>query len=149
MFNKVILIGNLGRDAEARYMQDGENGVLNFTLATNKSWRDKDGNWQQKTQWHNIVFWSRHGLDYLTERLRKGTLAMVEGEVEYRQWEDKDGVTHYKTEIRAYKLKSLERRGEKGTSPADVEGESETSSDSIPPADNDTVPPDTEDDLPF
>ena len=56
MFNKVILIGNLGRDAEARYMQDAENGVLKFTLATNNSWRDKEGNWQQKTQWHNVVF---------------------------------------------------------------------------------------------
>jgi len=148
MFNKVILIGNLGRDAEARYMQDGENGVLNFTLATNKSWRDKDGNWQQKTQWHNIVFWSRHGLDYLTERLRKGTLAMVEGEIEYRQWEDKDGVTHYKTEIRAYKLKSLEKRGERDTDSTPT-GNPDDTDNPIPPANEGESKSETEDDLPF
>ena len=149
MYNKVILIGHLGKDTEPRYMQDGESGVLNFTVATNRSWRDKDGNWQTDTQWHNIVFWRNRGLESLSARLRKGTLAMIEGEIQHRQWEDKNGDTHYITEIRAYKVIPLEKRGDRDTASAPAGNPDDNSNSAIPPANEGDSKPETEDDLPF
>ncbi|MCD6595943.1 single-stranded DNA-binding protein [bacterium] len=150
MYNKVILIGRVGRDADIRYMQNAERGVMKFTLATSRKWKDKDGNWQESTQWHNIVFWGSRNLDNLASRLAKGTLAMVDGEIQYRQWEDKNGETHYITEIRAYKIMPLEKRGERTASQSETGNEQ--SDGEIPPADDykkSENSDETEDDLPF
>ena len=110
MFNRVILIGRVGRDPEPRYMESGERGVLNFTLATNRRYQDRNGQWQDDTQWHNIVFWGSRNLDRLAEKLRKGTLVMVEGEIRYRKWQDRNGVTHIAAEIYAFRVAPLEKR---------------------------------------
>ncbi len=150
MYNRVFLIGRLGRDADVRYMQNADRGVMKFTLATSRNWRDRDGNWQESTQWHNIVFWGSRNLENLADRLKKGTLAMVDGEIQYRQWEDKNGETHYITEIRAYKVMPLEKRGESITPQSgDIKDEPVGE---IPPAEGEgksAGSDETEDDLPF
>ena len=148
MYNRVVLIGRIGRDTEPRYMPDGERGVLNFSIATNRRWQDKDGNWKDSTQWHNIVYWPRNARQ-VSERLKKGVLVMVEGEIRYRQWEDKDGATHDRTEIYANRVLSLERR-EREAAAAEPEGATESE---IPPAreggEGAPAGAGTEDDLPF
>lgn len=148
MFNRVILIGRLGRDTEPRYMADGQRGVLNFSIATNRRWRDKEGNWQDTTQWHNIVYWGRN-VRQMSEWLKKGTLVMVEGEIRYRQWEDKEGKMHDVTEIYAFRLLSLERR-ERDTLPTEPSELPETLTETpgaIPEA-TENLPKEDED-LPF
>jgi len=146
MFNKVILIGRLGRDTEPRYMSDGQRGVLNFSIATTRRWPDRDGNWQEETQWHNIVYWTRNPRQ-AAERLKKGTLVMVEGEIRYRQWEDKDGRVHDRTEINARRVITLERRERIDTSEFPDEEQVPNSV----PEENSVAQPnaDTDDDLPF
>jgi single-strand DNA-binding protein len=142
MYNHIVLIGRVGKDAEPRFMSDGQNGVINFSLATSRRWRDKEGNWQDKTQWHNIVHWGKY-VKAVAERVKKGHLIMVEGELQYRKWEDKDGNSHDITEINAVRVISLEKR-EKSATPQDFE-----QSDSIPPTKPEDSQTETEDDLPF
>ena len=108
MINKVILIGNLGRDPEIRTLESGSK-VGKFSIATNESYRDKSGEWQTLTEWHNIVVW--RGLAERAEReLKKGTMVYIEGKLTHRTWQDKDGNERYTTEVVAYTLRSLERR---------------------------------------
>jgi len=96
--NKVILIGNLGRDPELRYTQSGQ-AVANFSLATTEKWRDKEGNSQEKTEWHRIVVFSE-GLATITEKyLKKGSKVYIEGALQTRKWTGNDGVEKYTTEI--------------------------------------------------
>ena len=96
MVNKVILIGNLGRDPEVRTTPNGQT-VASFTLATSRKWKDKDGNRQEQTEWHNIVLW--RGLAEIAQKYcRKGDMVFIEGKLRTRSWE-KDGVTRYTTEI--------------------------------------------------
>jgi single-strand DNA-binding protein len=94
--NKVILIGRLGKDPETRYMPNGE-AVTNATLATSENWKDKSGEKQEKTEWHNLVFYRRLA-EIAGEYLKKGSQVYVEGKLQTRKWE-KDGVTRYTTEI--------------------------------------------------
>jgi single-strand DNA-binding protein len=94
--NKVILVGNLGRDPEVRYMPNGE-AVCNFSIATTENWKDKSGVKQEKTEWHNIVMY-RKLAEIAGEYLKKGRPVYVEGRLQTRKWE-KDGVTRYTTEI--------------------------------------------------
>ena len=94
--NKVILVGNLGRDPEVRYMPNGE-AVCNFSIATTENWKDKSGVKQEKTEWHNIVMYRRLA-EIAGEYLKKGRPVYVEGRLQTRKWE-KDGVTRYTTEI--------------------------------------------------
>jgi len=94
--NKVILVGNLGRDPEVRYMPNGE-AVANFSIATTDTWKDKSGVKQEKTEWHNIVMYRRLA-EIAGEYLKKGRPVYVEGRLQTRKWE-KDGVTRYTTEI--------------------------------------------------
>jgi len=108
-YNKVVLIGRLGKDADLRFTQNGERGVLNFTMATSKRYRGRDGNWAEETQWHTIVYWISRNFEAIHERLKKGALVLVEGEIAYRTWEDKNNVSHNVTEIRALKVMSLEK----------------------------------------
>tara|TARA_B100000945_G_C20365224_1_gene589217 strand:- start:173 stop:604 length:432 start_codon:yes stop_codon:yes gene_type:complete len=95
--NKVILVGNLGKDPEVRYLDSGV-AVANFTLATTENYKNKEGERVSQTEWHNIVLW--RGLAEVAENwLKKGSSIYVEGKIRTRKWEDKEGVTRYTTEI--------------------------------------------------
>lgn len=102
--NKVILMGNLGRDPEVRYMPNGE-AVANFSIATTEHWKDKSGQRQEKTEWHNIVLYRRLA-EVAGEYLKKGSPVYIEGRLQTREWE-KDGVKRYSTEIIADTMKLL------------------------------------------
>ncbi|TDJ36970.1 MAG: single-stranded DNA-binding protein [Gammaproteobacteria bacterium] len=107
--NKVILIGNLGRDPETRYSQGG-NPITNFSIATSDSWRDKQsGEQQERTEWHNVVCFSRLA-EIAGEYLRKGSKVYIEGSLRTSNWE-KDGQKHYRTEVIARELQMLDGRG--------------------------------------
>lgn len=109
--NKVILVGNLGRDPEVRYMPNGE-AVCNFSIATTDNWKDKNGVRQEKTEWHNIVMYRRLA-EIAGEYLKKGRPVYIEGSLQTRKWE-KDGVTRYSTEIIANQMQMLGGRSESG-----------------------------------
>lgn len=102
--NKVILVGNLGKDPEVRYMPNGE-AVANFSIATTENWKDKSGAKQEKTEWHNIVMY-RKLAEIAGEYLKKGRPVYVEGRLQTRSWE-KDGVKRYSTEIIADQMQML------------------------------------------
>jgi len=108
--NKVILIGNLGQDPDVRYMPNG-NAVANVTLATSESWKDKNtGETQEKTEWHRVVFFRRLG-EIVGEYCKKGSKIYVEGRLQTRKWQDKDGKDRYTTEIVADQMQMLDSRG--------------------------------------
>ncbi len=95
--NKVILVGNLGKDPEVRHLENGAS-VANFSIATSETYKDKNGNRQEQTEWHNVVLW--RGLAQIAEKyLRKGSQIYVEGKLKTRSWQDKDGNTRYTTEV--------------------------------------------------
>ena len=102
MVNKVILVGRLGRDPELRYTQGGQ-PVANFTLATDERWTNKDGERQERTEWHRIVAW-RKLAEFCGEYLSKGRLVYVEGKLQTRDWEDKEGNKRKTTEIVADRI---------------------------------------------
>jgi len=107
--NKVILIGNLGRDPETRYTQSGS-PVANFSVATSESWNDRQTNErQERTEWHNVVCFARLA-EIAGEYLRKGSKVYIEGRLSTSSWE-KDGQTHYRTEIIAREMQMLDSRG--------------------------------------
>ena len=110
--NKVILIGNLGRDPELRFTRDGQ-GVANFTLATNERWRDKEGQNQERTEWHRIVVWGKTA-ENCAQYLQKGRSCYIEGRIQTREWEDKEGNKRQTTEIVAQNVTFLGGRGEGG-----------------------------------
>ncbi|PID79096.1 single-stranded DNA-binding protein [bacterium DOLZORAL124_64_63] len=111
--NKVIIIGNLGRDPEIKYTQS-QIPVANFSVATSESWKDKaTGEWQEKTEWHRIVAW-RHLAERAEKYLRKGKQVYVEGKLETRKWQGQDGQDRYTTEIVARELQMLGRRDDDG-----------------------------------
>jgi single-strand DNA-binding protein len=103
--NKVILVGNLGRDAELRYTPGGA-AVATLNLATTEVWNDKSGQRQEKTEWHRIVLWGKQA-ESLQEYLTKGKQISVEGRLQTRQWDDKDGNKKYTTEIKADRITLL------------------------------------------
>lgn len=109
--NKVILIGNLGKDPEVRYMPSG-GAVANITLATSESWKDKQsGEKQERTEWHNVVFYNRLA-EIAGEYLKKGSKVYVEGSLRTRKWQDKNsGADRYTTEIIASEMQMLDGRG--------------------------------------
>lgn len=103
--NKVILIGNLGNDPEVRTA--GGSKVAQFSLATSRTWNDQSGNRQEKTEWHKCVAWNQGNVklaDVVEQYCKKGKSVYVEGSIEYRQWQDKDGQTRYTTEIKVREL---------------------------------------------
>lgn len=106
--NKVILVGRLGKDPETRYMPNGD-AVTNCTLATSESWKDKNGEKQEKTEWHRVTFY-RKLAEIAGEYLKKGSMVFVEGRLETRKWKDKDGVEKYTTEIIANEMQMLSSR---------------------------------------
>ena len=106
--NKVILIGNLGKDPETRYMPNGE-AVTNITLATTETWKDKSGEKQEKTEWHRVTFY-RKLAEIAGEYLKKGSQVYVEGRLQTRKWTDKEGHERYTTEIIADRMQMLGSR---------------------------------------
>lgn len=103
--NKVILVGNLGRDAELRHTGAGS-PVSSFTIATSEAWNDKGGQKQEKTEWHKVVLWGK-AAESLQPHLVKGKQVYVEGKLQTRQWDDKDGNKKYATEVKADTVKLL------------------------------------------
>lgn len=108
--NKVILVGNLGRDPEVRFMPNGE-AVCNFSIATTDSWKDKNGQKQERTEWHNIVMY-RKLAEIAGEYLKKGRPVYVEGRLQTRKWQTKEGQDRYTTEIIADQMQMLGGRAE-------------------------------------
>lgn len=137
--NKVILIGNLGKDPEVRYTGSGV-AVATFSVATNESWRDPEGNTQERTEWHNIVAW-RKLAEICGEYLKKGSKLYLEGRIQYRTYDDKNGVKRYVTEIVMDEMVMLDGRGRETT------GSSEPGSSAPPPPPS--GPSAKDDDLPF
>lgn len=103
--NKAILIGNLGKDPETRYMPNGD-AVTNITVATTESWKDKNGEKQEKTEWHRVTLYRRLA-EVAGEYLHKGSSVYIEGKLETKKWTDKQGVERYSTDIIASELKML------------------------------------------
>src|SRR5262245_66636545 len=106
--NKVILIGNLGRDPEVRYMPEG-GAVTNISIATTETWKDKSGEKQERTEWHRVAFFGRLA-EIAGEYLKKGSQVYVEGSLRTRKWQDKDGQDKYMTEIIADRMQMLGSR---------------------------------------
>jgi single-strand DNA-binding protein len=144
--NKVMLIGRLGKDPEIRYTQDGS-PVANFSLATSEMWTDKSGTRQERTEWHNIVAW-RKLADLSKRYLSKGRQVYVEGRLQTREWDDRDGNKRRTTEVVASQMVLLGSRpeGAESSAPAPAPYRSQ-------PAEVDDGPgggaPITDDDIPF
>ena len=118
--NKVILIGNLGSDPEVKYTPNGA-PVANFSLATNESWNDKDGQRQERTEWHRLVLWSKLA-EIAGQYLKKGAKIYVEGRLQTRSWDDQSGQKRYMTEVVVNDMQMLDSRGEGGGSGYGDEG---------------------------
>lgn len=113
--NKVILLGNLGKDPEVRYTPDGR-AITNITLATSESWKDKSGDLQEKTEWHRVVFFGKLA-EIAGEYLRKGSKVYIEGKLQTRKWQDANGQDRYTTEVVvdiSGTMQMLDSRGEGG-----------------------------------
>lgn len=146
--NKVILIGNLGRDPEIRTLESGTK-VATFSLATTESYKDNNNQWQDQTEWHNIVLW-RHNAEKAENGLKKGMQVYIEGKLRTRQWVDQNQNTRYTTEIIGEKVMILTRREGDGTRSNNAPFPNEQ--DILPTAHqvpDPALPPKIEDDLPF
>src|SRR5437016_13704527 len=149
--NKVILVGNLGKDPEVKYTPSGT-AVAKFSLATNERYKDKAGEWQDRTEWHNIVAWQRMA-EIVGEYVKKGSKIYIEGRLQTSSWDDKEsGQKKYRTEVIANDLVLLSGRGEEGGggSPRSAGGHSfdQRSSGSAPEPEHDATTI-TDDDIPF
>lgn len=153
--NKVILVGNLGRDPEVRYSPNGQ-AVANVTLATSESWKDKtSGEKQERTEWHRIVFFGRLA-EIAGEYLKKGAQIYVEGRLQTRKWQDKDGHERYTTEIVANDMQMLGSRGGAGVPSGDSFNQDQPAADNTSTAgakkastSSTAVAGDFDDDIPF
>lgn len=142
--NKAMLIGRLGQDPEVRYTQSNT-AVANFSLATNERFKDRNGEFQERTEWHRIVAWGRTA-EICQEYLKKGSLVYIEGPIQTREWEDKDGQKKYTTEVKALIMQMLDSRGDQagGGGAPSKPGKSKSTSVEI-----DESFDDMDDDLPF
>lgn len=142
--NKVILIGNLGADPETRYMPSG-GAVTNLSVATNESWKDKQsGEMQERTEWHRVVMFDRLA-EVAAEYLRKGSQVYIEGKLQTRKWQDRDGNDRYTTEIRASEMQML--GGRSGAGAPAMGGGGRPAEDKAPARAG--VAEDFDDDIPF
>jgi len=138
--NKVILVGNLGKDPEVRHLENGT-AVANFPIATSESYKDKNGDRQEITEWHNIVLW--RGLADIAEKyLRKGNQVYIEGKLRTRSWQDKDGNTRYTTEVVGDNMTMLGSRNESPSVPVNEGSQNSNQKAEMPEQEDD-------DDLPF
>ena len=142
--NKVILVGNLGRDAELRFTAGGA-AVSTLNLATTEVWNDKQGQKQEKTEWHRIVLWGKQA-ESLQEYLVKGKQIYVEGRLQTRQWDDKEGNKRYTTEIKADRITLL---GGGGGGRSGATGRSGSAGSAGGAPDESPMEPITDDDIPF
>ncbi len=149
--NKVILIGNLGKDPETRYMPSG-GAVTNATVATSETWKDKNtGEQQERTEWHRVVFFNKLG-EIAGEYLRKGSKVYIEGSLRTRKWQDNSGQDRYTTEIVASEMQMLDSRGGGGSGDfASQSGQSRPAQKAPAPQQAAPAMPDDsfEDDIPF
>jgi single-strand DNA-binding protein len=150
--NKVILLGNVGKDPEIRSTPGGTM-VASFSLATSDRYQDQQGNWQDRTEWHNLVAFKRTA-EIIRDYVKKGSKLYVEGRIQTRSWDDKEGAKHYKTEIIINDLSLLSGReeGSGGYSRGASASSSASTYDQRPPAGQDDVTQSTEisdDDIPF
>jgi single-strand DNA-binding protein len=148
--NKVILVGNLGRDPEVRYSPNGQ-AVANVTIATSESWKDKNtGDKQERTEWHRVVFFGKLA-EIAGEYLKKGAQIYVEGRLQTRKWQDKDGADRYTTEIVASEMQMLGSREGRGAPSSDFN--QDTGQDTASHAGQKAAAPaavkDMDDDIPF
>lgn len=143
--NKVILIGNLGKDPEVRYMPSGE-AITNISVATTDTWKDKNGEKQERTEWHRIAFFGKLA-EIAGEYLKKGSPVYIEGRLQTRKWQDKEGKDRYTTEIVADRMQMLGGRGGGSDAPYAAESASRPAPSSAqkPAADFN----DFDDDIPF
>jgi single-strand DNA-binding protein len=142
--NKVILVGNLGRDSELRYTPGGA-AVATLNMATTEVWNDKQGQKQEKTEWHRIIVWGKQA-ESLQEYLTKGKQIYVEGRLQTRQWDDKDGNKRYTTEIKADRITLLGGGGGGGRGSMDRGGPTGGGGGG---AEEPPMQPITDDDIPF
>lgn len=146
--NKVILVGNLGRDAELRYTPGGA-AVATLNMATTEVWNDKAGQRQEKTEWHRVVLWGKPA-ESLAEYLTKGKQIYVEGRLQTRQWDDKDGNKRYTTEIRGDRIVLLGGGGGRGGGQAQAYDRGESAASAPHERGGSELPePLTDDDIPF
>ena len=144
--NKVILVGTLGADPDTRYTPSNA-AVTNLSIATNESWKDKQSGEQiEKTEWHRVVMFNRLA-EIASEYLRKGSQVYIEGKIQTRKWEDKEGKDRWTTEIVANEMQMLGARSSGGNSGAESRGEPATKSSS--PASSPESSDDFDDDIPF
>jgi single-strand DNA-binding protein len=141
--NKVILVGNLGRDAELRYTPGGA-AVATLNLATTEVWNDRNNQRQEKTEWHRVVLWGKQA-ESLQEYLTKGKQIYVEGRLQTRQWDDKEGQKRYTTEIKADRITLLGGGGGRGGGGSDYGSRTGSGGGMDEPP----VEPITDDDIPF
>ena len=127
--NKVILVGNLGQDPESRFTPQGT-AVTNLSIATNESWKDQNGDIQERTEWHRVVMYGRMA-ETAVEYMRKGQMVYIEGRLNTREWEDQNQVKRKTTEIRCDNFTMLGRRGD-GTPQNRDAGNSEKADDDLP-----------------
>lgn len=135
--NKIMLIGNLGKDAETRFTTNNMS-VTNFTVATTYGYKGKDGNWQNETTWHNVVSFNLS--DYFKNQLRKGKKFYIEGRLTKRDYTDKDGIKRFMVEVVAEKLIPLEASGEGGAMREEASTGGEVAEPDINVQDNDDLP---------
>ena len=141
--NKVMLVGNLGRDAEMRYTSSGT-AVATLSLATTETWKGNDGTKQEKTEWHRIIVWGKTA-EALNEYLVKGKQILVEGKLQTRKWDDKDGNTRYTTEIKSDRITLLGSGGRR-----DESDQRRGNDDTEESAGKESASPElTEEDIPF
>ena len=141
--NKVLLLGRLGKDPDLRYTPSGA-AVANFSMATNRVWKDQEGNNQERTDWHRIVVW-RKLAEFTGNYLKKGSLIYVEGRLETRSWTDNNNVTRYITEVIAESIQMVGPKMDRTAEPADIPPPEEE----FEPGEPEGAPAPSEDDLPF
>ncbi len=140
--NKVILLGNVGKDPEVRYLENGT-AVANFSLATTENFKNKNGERVSNTEWHNIVVW--RGLAEIAEKyVKKGSQLFIEGKITSRSWDDKEGNKRYTTEVVASNFQMLDRKNSNNSD--DNQNKAETPTATV---DNDINKKEESDDLPF
>ena len=138
MVNKVILVGNLGKDPEVRFTPNGQ-ALAKFPVATTEKWRDQQGQMQERTEWHNVVVWGKQA-ENCGQYLAKGRQVYVEGRIQTRSWDDKDGNKRYATDIVAQNVRFL----------GGGRGAPQETGVSLPPGeDAPPPPPSQDDDIPF
>jgi single-strand DNA-binding protein len=141
--NKVILLGRLGKDPELRYTPSGA-AVVSFSVATDLTWKDQDGNQKQQTEWHRVVAW-RKLAEIVGNYLKKGSLVYIEGRLQTRSWTDQNNVTRYTTEVIADNLTMVGPKMDRTGEPVDIP----PLTDDFVPSEPEGTPAPSEDDLPF